>query len=77
MAKGNGNRLREIRQQMGLPCDVLARLARCSVRTLLIYENWGLAPRRRETRERIARVLNVDPDWLFPESEPETVEVDS
>jgi transcriptional regulator with XRE-family HTH domain len=61
----NGKRLREIRQQRGLSCNVLARMAGCSVNTILIYENWGLPPRQRETRERIARVLKVDPDWLF------------
>jgi len=74
-----GERLRELRRRMGLPTDILARLARCSQRTIQVYERWGLPPRRRDTRERIARVLNVDPDWLFgeAESEPETEEVDS
>jgi transcriptional regulator with XRE-family HTH domain len=64
-----GERLREIRRQRGLPVDVLAHMAGCSTRTLVVYEKWGIMPRRRETRERIARVLGVDPDWLFPESE--------
>jgi len=68
-----GERLRELRRQRGLPCDVVAHMAGCSTRTLIAYERWGIMPRRRETRERIARALGVDTDWLFPESE----EVDS
>jgi len=59
------NRLRELRKQRGLPVDVLAHLAGCGARTLVNYEKWGIIPKRRETRERIAQVLGVDPDWLF------------
>jgi transcriptional regulator with XRE-family HTH domain len=60
-----GKRLRELRKQQGMPIDLLAYLAGCSTRTLVAYEKWGIIPRRPETRERIARVLGVDTNWLF------------
>lgn len=60
-----GTRLRELRKQKGMPIDLLAYYAGCSTRTIFAYEKWGIIPRRPETRERIAQVLGVDPDWLF------------
>jgi len=61
-----GNRLYKLRQQLGLPIAVLAHKAGCSASTLHLFEKWGIAPKRYEVRERIARALGVDdPDWLF------------
>jgi transcriptional regulator with XRE-family HTH domain len=69
-------RIRELRKQMGLPVDALAHMARVSQRTIILWERYGLPPRRRETVEKIARVLGVEPDELLRETD-NCVEVQS
>jgi len=62
MEMGN---IREIRKQMGIAIDVLAYKAGVSVRHLVLWERYGLPPRKRETIEKIARALGMDPDELL------------
>jgi transcriptional regulator with XRE-family HTH domain len=57
--------LRELRKQMGMPMDVLAHKARVSMRHIVLWERYGLPPRRRETVEKIARVLGMSADELL------------
>ncbi|CUU34113.1 Helix-turn-helix domain-containing protein [Armatimonadetes bacterium DC] len=64
-----GQRLKTLRQEQGLPIDVLAYKARCSTRTLILVEQWNLPPRRRKTRERIAHALGVSYEALWGELE--------
>jgi transcriptional regulator with XRE-family HTH domain len=64
--------IRELRKRMGLPVDGLARIAGVSQRTITLWEKYGLPPRRRETVEKIARVLGVDPDELLRDTEKGT-----
>jgi transcriptional regulator with XRE-family HTH domain len=61
--------IRELRKRMGLPVDGLARIAGVSQRTITLWEKYGLPPRRRETVEKIARALGVDPDELLRDTE--------
>jgi len=65
--------IRELRKRMGLPVDGLARIAGVSQRTITLWEKYGLPPRRRETVEKIARVLGVDPDELLRDTEKGSV----
>jgi len=51
--------LRRIRQERGVPIEVVAHRARVSVRTIWLWERHNIPPRRRETAERIAAALNV------------------
>lgn len=53
------HKLRRIRQERGLPIEVLARRAGVSARAIWLWECHNLPPRRRETAERIADALNV------------------
>ncbi len=61
--------IRELRKRMGLPVDGLARIAGVSQRTITLWEKYGLPPRRRDTLERIARALGVEPDELLRDTE--------
>jgi len=65
--------IRELRKRMGLPVDGLARIAGVSQRTITLWEKYGLPPRRRETVEKIARALGVDPDELLRDTEKGSV----
>jgi transcriptional regulator with XRE-family HTH domain len=58
-------RLKEILDRSGVPRYRLARRARISPATLIVWERDGIAPKRRETYERLARVLGVDPQELM------------
>jgi len=62
MEMGN---IREIRKQMGIAIDVLAYKAGVSVRHLVLWERYGLPPRKRETIEKIARALGMSADELL------------
>jgi len=64
--------LKQIRLQRGLRMEVLAYKAGVSTRAIYMLERYGLPPKRRETLEKIARVLGVEPDDLLPESDAET-----
>lgn len=58
-------RLRELLDKAGVPRYRLARRAGISPATLIVWERDGVAPKRRETYERLARVLGVDPQELL------------
>jgi transcriptional regulator with XRE-family HTH domain len=58
-------RIRELRKRTGLPVDGFARIAGVSQRTITLWEKYGIPPRRRETVEKIARVLGMEPDELL------------
>jgi DNA-binding transcriptional regulator YiaG len=57
--------IRELRKRTGLPVDGFARIAGVSQRTITLWEKYGLVPRNRTTREKIARVLEMEPDELL------------
>jgi transcriptional regulator with XRE-family HTH domain len=52
-----------------MPVDVLAHKAGISTRHIVLWERYGLPPRRRETLEKIARALGVEPDDLLRDTE--------
>ena len=55
----------ELLDRAGIPRYRLARRAGISPATLIVWERDGIAPKRRETYERLARVLGVDPEELL------------
>lgn len=55
----------EILDRAGIPRYRLARRAGISPATLIVWERDGIAPKRRETYERLARVLGVTPEELL------------
>ncbi|CUU34112.1 Helix-turn-helix [Armatimonadetes bacterium DC] len=57
--------IRELRKQQGLPIDALAHKAGVSNSTIVLWERYGLVPKRRKTVEKIARALGVDADELL------------
>jgi len=61
--------LKRIRLQQGLSMEVLAYKASVSPRAIYMLERYGLPPKRRETLEKIARVLGVEPDELLSDAE--------
>jgi len=61
--------LKQIRLQRGLSMEVLAYKAGVSPRAIYMLERYGLPPKRRETLEKIARVLGVEPDDLLSDAE--------
>jgi len=61
--------LKRIRLQQGLSMEVLAYKAGVSTRAIYMLERYGLPPKRRETLEKIARVLGVEPDELLSDAE--------
>jgi|GEM_PF-1954142 len=63
--------LKQIRLQRGLRMEVLAHKAGVSTRAIYMLERYGLPPKRRETLEKIARVLGVEPDDLLPDQPTE------
>lgn len=52
------SRLRDLRKQQRKPMEVLARMARCSVRHIWLWERWNIQPHR-EIAERIAQALGT------------------
>jgi len=68
------SRIKNLRKQAGLPIEVLAYRAGCSPRAVYMLEKWGIPPKRRETLEKIARALGVEPDDLLQESKKEVSE---
>lgn len=69
MSKTTGTVVRELRRQRGLAVDALAYIAGVSTRALILWERYGLPPRSRETVEKIARALGVDPEELLSETQ--------
>jgi len=61
----------------GIPRYRLARRAGISPSTLIVWERDGIAPKRRETYERLARVLGVDPEELLELARNTTGESDA
>jgi len=59
------SRLKELLDKAGVARYRLARRAGVSPATLIVWERDGVAPKRRETYERLARVLGVDPKELL------------
>ena len=57
--------IKEILDKAGVARYRLARRAGVSPATLIVWERDGVAPKRRETYERLARVLGVDPQELL------------
>jgi transcriptional regulator with XRE-family HTH domain len=57
--------IKELLDRAGIPRYRLARRAGISPATLIVWERDGVAPKRRETYERLARVLGVDPKELL------------
>ena len=57
--------IKEILDKAGVPRYRLARRAGVSPATLIVWERDGVAPKRRETYERLAQVLGVDPKELL------------
>jgi len=69
-------RLEQIRRARGMPRYVLAMAAGVSMGVVCAWENWGVLPSKRKTIERIARVLEVEPEELLKDEllqEPENV----
>ncbi|GIV11782.1 MAG: hypothetical protein KatS3mg021_0064 [Fimbriimonadales bacterium] len=62
-------KLRELRRRLGMPAMVLARKAGVSVQTLWLAERWGIPPRTRAARQRIADALGVEYETLWGEVE--------
>lgn len=58
-------KLTQLRKERKLPAFVLAKRARVSHHTLWLAEKWGIAPARRETRQRIADALGVSYEALW------------
>jgi hypothetical protein len=48
---------------------VLAMASGVSMGVVCAWENWGVIPSKRKTIERIARVLEVEPEELLEDSE--------
>ncbi|MEJ5384329.1 MAG: helix-turn-helix transcriptional regulator [Fimbriimonadales bacterium] len=69
------NRLKQLRTSRGLPVDAFAHIAGVSPRTVVLWERFGLAPKRRDTVERIARALGVEPDFLLNDADTQGGEV--
>jgi len=59
------DKLKELLDKAGVPRYRLARRAGVSPATLIVWERDGVAPKRRETYERLAQVLGVDPKELL------------
>ena len=59
------DKLKELLDKAGVPRYRLARRAGISPATLIVWERDGVAPKRRETYERLAQVLGVDPKELL------------
>ena len=59
------SRLKELLDKAGVARYRLARRAGVSPATLIVWERDGVAPKRREYYERLARVLGVDPQELL------------
>ena len=57
--------IKEILDKAGVARYRLARRAGISPSTLIVWERDGVAPKRRETYERLAQVLGVDPKELL------------
>ncbi|MDC8450047.1 MAG: helix-turn-helix domain-containing protein [Nitrospira sp.] len=57
--------LRELRHNRGWTQQYLAIKARSSTATISACELYNFAPRRADTRERLARALGVDPEILW------------
>jgi len=55
----------ELRKRTGLPVDGFAQIAGVSQRTITLWEKYGLVPRNRNTIEKIAKVLGMEPDELL------------
>lgn len=58
--------LRELRLKRGWTQQLLAIKARASTSTVSACELYGFAPRRADTRERLANALGVAPIALWP-----------
>lgn len=58
------NKLREIRQEMGITLRELAVRAGCSSATVGDIENFGYTPRP-DTQEKIALALGLSPDEIW------------
>ena len=61
--------IRELRKRLGLSMHALAYKAGVSSAHIVLWERYGLPPKRRETLEKIARALGVEPDDLLRETE--------
>ena len=48
--------------------DALAYKAGVSTRTLVLWEKYGFPPRNRQTLEKIAHALGVDPEVLLSDA---------
>jgi DNA-binding transcriptional regulator YiaG len=64
-------RLEQIRRARGIPRYVLAMASGVSMGVVCAWENWDVIPSKRKTIERIARVLEVEPQELLEDSEKE------
>ena len=63
--------LRELRLAHGWTQQFLAIKARSSTATISACELYDFAPRRADTRERLANALGVDPAILWSEQDRE------
>lgn len=52
------SKIRQVRRQKRLLMEVVARVAKCSVKHLWLWERWNIPPHR-EIAERIAQALDV------------------
>lgn len=64
-----GEKLRKHRKESGLTQSELAKLAGISLKTITNYENGVTYPHNREVYRRLAKILNIDANYLHNEND--------
>lgn len=62
-------RVYERRRALGLTIDVVSYYGGFSPRNMILLEKYGLPPKRRQTREKIAKALGMTHDELFQDGD--------
>lgn len=64
-----GEKLKSVRKAAGLTQTELGEATGISLRTICLYENGKMYPRKRENYKKLADALNVDVQYLMGEDE--------
>ena len=64
-----GEKVKELRVLHDLSQEALAKVAGVSRRTIIAYESGTVYPRKRETYEKLAKILETDVQYLRTENE--------
>ena len=64
-----GKKLRHLREQKGMTQDAVAKAIGITRRSYIHYETGNRYPRTRDKYEALAKLFDVDPNYLYTENE--------